>query len=360
MPVDIVHHRLHNQCLSWTDLTQPEEVVCRLGAVQSQDYAGGKWALGLRMAAATDAAVEQAFAAGKILRTHVMRPTWHFVAPQDIRWLLALTAKRVHATNASMYRQLELDRATIRKSYRVLEKTLQGGKHLTRAELGAAFAQAGIPEPQGMRLGYLMMSAELDAIICSGARRGKQFTYALLEERAPAVGKLAREEALVELTRRYFATRGPATLHDFTWWSGLTMADARAGIQSLSSRFLSEEIGGKTYWFDPSTSPAARKSPQVHLLPNYDEYFIGFRDRSAIGKWVSPLYLEENSVALNAHIFLVDGYIAGGWRRTIKKDRVLIEMTRLTALSRDQEGALERAARQYGDFLGLKAEITQP
>lgn len=357
MPVDIVRHRLHNQFLSWTNLTEPEEVVHRLGAVQSQDYAGGKWALGLRMVTATDADMDHAFAAGKILRTHVMRPTWHFVAPQDIRWLLALTAARVHAVNAFMYRQLELDRATIKKSYKVLEKALQGGKQLTRAELGTAFAQAGIPEPQGMRLGYLMMSAELDAILCSGARRGKQFTYALLEERAPPVRELAREEALAELTRRYFATRGPATLQDFTWWSGLTMADARAGIQSLAPQFGSEEIEGNTYWFDLSSSPATRKSPQAHLLPNYDEYFIGFRDRSAIGRLVSPFHVEENSVALNAHILLVDGYIVGGWRRTVKKDSVSIEATRVTDLSKSQERAIERAARRYGDFLGLRIEI---
>ena len=357
MTADIVRHRLHNQFLTQTDITQPEEVVRRLGAVQSQDYAGGKWALGLRMDGATDAAIDQAFNEGKILRTHVMRPTWHFVAPEDIRWLLALTAPRVHAVNAFMYRKLELDQTIIKKSYQVLERVLQGGKQLTRSELGSAFEKTGISKAEGMRLGYFMASAELDGIICSGPRRGKQFTYALLEERAPKAADFKRDEALAELTRRYFATRGPATLHDFTWWSGLTMADAKEGMESVKRHFVSEEIEGKTYWFDSSNSPAAFKSPVAHLLPNYDEYFIGFKDRSAIGKMVSPLHPQENSVALNAHIVIVDGQIVGGWRRTVKKDNVLLEFMLIADLTKAQGRAVEEAAHQYGEFLGLQVQM---
>src|SRR5512139_384836 len=244
MTLDIVRHRLHNQFLSQTNCTSPAQVVEQLGAVQSQDYAGAKWALAQRLKdPATDVAIDKAFNEGKILRTHVMRPTWHFVAPGDIRWLLMLTGPRVHVGSAFMYRKLELDQAIVKKSYRVLEKALQGNKQLTRAELGIAFEKAGILA-EGQRLGYFMMSAELDGIICSGARRGKQFTYALLEERAPQVKPLKRDEALAELVRRYFTTRGPATLHDFTWWSGLTMAEAKEGIESVKSQFVSEEIEG--------------------------------------------------------------------------------------------------------------------
>ncbi len=356
MTVDIVRHRLHNQFLTQTDMTEPAEVVRRLGAVQSQDYAGGKWALGLRMNGISDAAIDQAFNEGKILRTHVMRPTWHFVAPEDIRWLLMLTGPRVQSGNAFMYRQQELHREIIRKSYAVLEEALQGNKQLTRTELGSVFEKAGIKNAEGIRLGYFMMSAELDGIICSGGRRGKQFTYALLEERAPKVKALKRDEALVELTRRYFATRGPATLHDFTWWSGLTMADAKEGIESLKSQFVSETIEGKTYWLDSSVSPAAVISPVAHLLPNYDEYFIGFKDRSAIGKMVSPLLPQENSVALNAHIVIVDGQIVGGWRRTLKKEEALIEFMLIAELTKTQERAVVKATNQFGEFLQLRVE----
>lgn len=356
MSLDVVRQRLHNQLLSQSMLTQPGEVVERLGAVQSQDYAGAKWALGLRMKEATEAAIDQAFNEGRILRTHILRPTWHFVAPQDIRWMLGLSGPRVHATNAFMYRQLEVKRADLRKSYKVFEKILQGGKQLTRSELGSAFAKVGIVA-NGPRLGYFMMSAELDGIICSGARRGKQHTYALLEERVPNARKLDREEALAELTRRYFVTRGPATLQDFTWWSGLTVVDAKLGIEMVKAQFVSEVIDGKMYWFERSVSPKKEKSPAAHLIPNYDEYFIGFKDRSAIGKLVSPLHPEDNSVALNAHIVIVDGQIVGGWRRTLKKDAVLIEMQLIAHLAEAEHEAIVEAADRYGEFLGLPAEL---
>ncbi|HUF00673.1 MAG TPA: winged helix DNA-binding domain-containing protein [Anaerolineales bacterium] len=356
MTLDIVRHRLYNQFLSHTNFTEPGQVVGSLGAVQSQDYAGAKWALGQRMKGATDPILDKAFNEGKILRTHLMRPTWHFVTPEDIRWMLALTAPRVHAVNAFMYRQLELDRAIIKKSYRVLEKALQGNKQLTRSELGSAFETAGIVA-KGPRLAYFMMSAELDGIICSGARKGKQFTYALLEERAPRVQALRRDEALAALTRRYFVTRGPATLHDFTWWSGLTVADAKEGIEAVKSQFVNEVIDGKTYWFDSSVAPTLEKSPAVHLLPNYDEYFIGFKDRSAIGQVAGRAGIKGDDPSLLANVIILDGQIVGGWRRTLKKKEVLIEFMLITDLTNTQERAAARAASQYGEFLRLQVEI---
>jgi len=356
MALDIVRHRLHNQLLSQTELSQPGQVVTCLGAVQSQDYAGAKWAIAQRTTGLTDSLIDTAFNAGKILRTHLMRPTWHFVTPEDIRWMLALTAPRVHAGNGFMYRQLELDRATIRKSYTALEEALQGNKNLTRTELALEFEKAGIIA-QGQRLSYFMMSAELDGIICSGPRRGKQFTYVLLEERAPRVRKLSRDEALAELARRYFSTRGPATLQDFTWWSGLTMADANKAIEMVKFQFGREVIGKKHYWYDSSVSPAKEKSPTAHLLPNYDEYFIGFKDRSAIGKIIRQLNLDPNNPAFIAHIIIIDGQIAGGWRRTLKRDAVIVKLNLLTHLTKTENQAVMAAVEQYGEFLGLPIEI---
>lgn len=355
---DIAHLRLRNQGLSDLRFKDVIDVVTQLGAVQAQDYAGAKWALGQRMKDTTDATLEKAFADGEILRTHVLRPTWHFVTPADIRWMLALTAPRVHAANAFMYRKLELDNAIIKKSYTVLEKALQGNKHLTRTELASAFEKAGIIA-EGHRLGYFMMSAELDRIICSGSRKGKQFTYALLEERVPRVKALGREQALAELTRRYFATRGPATLQDFTWWSGLTMADAKKGIEMVKSHFANEMLEGQTYWFANSRSPAPfrEKSPKAYLLPNYDEYFIGFKDRSAIGEVVRRSDLPENSPALNAHIIILDGQIVGGWRRTLKTDAVLVELNPIATLTKAENQAVTDAANRYGAFLGLSVEL---
>ena len=355
---EIAHLRLHNQGLSEFRFKDPNDVVTQLGAVQAQDYAGAKWALGQRIQNATDAQIDQSFNEGEILRTHVMRPTWHFVTPPDIRWMLELTAPRVHAANAYMYRNLGLDNAIFKQSNAAMTKALQGGRHLTRTELASDFKKAGIVA-DGLRLGYFMMYAELEGLICSGARRGKQFTYALLEERAPKVDPLKHDEALAELVRRYFMTRGPATLQDFTWWSGLTMAEAKNGIEMVKSQFESEVLNSQTYWFASSMVPAREISPTAHLLPNYDEYFIGFKNRSAIGEAVRQSNLAENTLALNAHILIMDGQIVGGWRRTIEKDGVLVELNLITNLTKTEKRAIAYAANRYGRFLDLPVELVE-
>ncbi len=190
-----------------------------MGAMQAQDYPGAKWGIGLRGARLTDAAVEEAFGQGRILRTHLQRPTWHFVAPADIRWMLALTASRVHTANGPCYRRYGLDSTLLARSRQVLERTLAGDRHMTRAELATALRQDGIAAA-GMRLAYLMMHAELEGVVCSGARRGKQMTYALLAERAPLATVMPRDQALSALAARYVASHGPATVRDFCWWAG--------------------------------------------------------------------------------------------------------------------------------------------
>ena len=354
--LNITGLRLANQKLSASSFKNPAEVVSWLGAVQSQDYAGAKWALSLRANGITDADIEQACTDGSILRTHLLRPTWHFVTPDDIRWMLKLTAPRVHAAGAFMYRQSGLDKAIFKKSNATLEKALQGGQQLTRTELASALNKVGIPA-EGFRLGYLMMYAELEGIICSGARRGKQFTYALLQARAPQVKALTRDEALAELTSRYFSTRGPATLHDFAWWSGLTMADAKNGIEMVKSKFVNEVIAGQTYWFGEFASVPKVKSPTAYLLPNYDEYFIGFRDRSAIGQVTQRAGIQGDDQALIAHVIILDGQIVGGWRRTLKKDEVLVEMSLITKLTKPEIQAINAGAERFGKHLGLPVSV---
>ena len=357
MTLDIAFYRLHNQCLLENKLTTPEAVVSWLGAVQAQDYAGAKWALGQRIRDATDTALEQAFNEGRILRTHLLRPTWHFVTPDDIRWMLELTAPRVRAKLKYMDRQLELDNVIIKRSNAAMTKALKGGKHLTRAELGSALRKSGI-NTDGLRLGQLTGHAELDGVVCSGPRRGKQFTYAVLEERVAPVKPLTREEALAELVKRYFLTRGPATLQDFTWWSGLTMADARNGIEMVNSQFVSEVINNQRYWFRETKLPARKKSPSAYLLPNYDEYFIGFKDRSAIGEVAQRAGIKKDDPAFIAHIIILDGQIVGGWRRTLKKDEVLMEASLITELTIPEKQAIADAAERFGKFLGLPVSLS--
>jgi hypothetical protein len=353
---EIVQMRLRNQRLPVTTFKAPVEVVSYLGAVQSQDYAGAKWALGQRMVDASDAALDKAFNDGSILRTHLLRPTWHFVSPEAIRWMLKLTAPRVHGVNAFMYRKTEMDRPIIWKSYAVLEKSLRGNKQLTRAELGSAFEKSGIMA-EGVRLGYFMMSAELDGIICSGARRGKQFTYALLEERVPPVKEISRDEALAELVKRYFSTRGPATLQDFMWWSGLAMADAKQGLEMVKREFQHAEVYGNAYWFARTLSDAGTEPPTAYLLPNYDEYFIGYKDRSAIGELTTKANIPQDDPSLFAHIIILDGQVSGGWKRTLEKNKVVVDITPITKLTRPEKQTVTAAAERYARYLGLAAEL---
>jgi hypothetical protein len=259
--LDIARARLSNQLLGSEKKRFPGEVVSWLGAVQAQDFAAAKWALGLRLQRSTDAEVEKAYNAGQVLRTHVMRPTWHFLAPQDIRAVLALTAHRVRAGSASMHRKLELDGRLLSRCHRVLTAALRGGQHLTRTELADRLAAARI-EARGQRLAYILMDAEFAALICSGPRKGKQFTYALLEERVPKTRALSSEEALGQWTLRYFLGHGPAQAKDFAWWSGLTMQEAQHGIELAKGSLLRDTIDGKTYWRTTSTpSPTGTAAP---------------------------------------------------------------------------------------------------
>jgi len=352
MALDVVNHRLHNQRLSTTNFKTPKEVVNWLGAVQAQDYAGAKWALGQRLKDSNDTILEQAFTDGSILRTHLLRPTWHFITPEDIRWLLMLTAPRVHTVNAFMYRQTGLDKRMLRKGITILEKELQNGKQLTRDELASALEKAGIPT-DNLRSAHLMMYAELEGIICSGARRGKQFTYALLEERVPPTKAITRDEALTELAKRYFTSRGPATLKDFTWWSGLTTTDARIGIEMVKSQFVSTIINDQTYWFRESESPVKRKTITAHLLPNYDEYIVGYTDRSLIHNISHDKKLDARGNVLFQNTIMINGRVTGTWKRTLKKSSLEVELNPFNAMMKTESQAVTEAIARYGKFIEL-------
>jgi hypothetical protein len=354
--INLSRRRLRNQKLVGSGFRKPEDVVAWLGAVQAQDYAAAKWAVGLRANGITEADVERAFNKGAILRTHFLRPTWHFVTPADIRWMLALTAPRVHAVSAYYYRKFELDGGTFARSRAALESALEGGKHLTRSELALVLQRAGIPA-NSLRLGYLTMHAELDAVICSGARRGKQSTYALLDERVPRATNLTRDEALAELTRRYFSSRGPATIRDYVWWSGLTVREAKAGLDMVRPALVRRTIGQRTYWFVASRSPAPPAS-STYLLPNYDELLIAYKDRGpALGLPPSTAVSLEGRDAF-AHPLVIDGDLAGVWRRTLKTDSVLVETVPYRHLTPANTRALAAAAERYGRFMNTPVTLS--
>jgi hypothetical protein len=223
---DIINYRLFNHQIAETSFTQPEDIISYYGAMQSQDWAMAKWALGLRLPHLNEKDVEEKFNAGKILRTHIMRPTWHFVSPKDIRWIQQLTSHRVHQAIKLHFGKFDITPKLLSKTESIITKALEGKNYLTREELNAHFAKNKIGGDR-MRLTYLIMHAELQCLVCSGPRKGKQFTHALLEERAPAALALSRDEALKKLTHIYFNSRGPATAYDFSWWSGFTLKEVR-------------------------------------------------------------------------------------------------------------------------------------
>ena len=353
----IVRRRLHTQRLTGAGFAHPEDVVGWLGAVQAQDYGASKWAVGMRQGRASDAAVERAFAEGRILRTHVLRPTWHFVLPADIRWLLTATAPRIQAGNAGRYRQLGLDADTLRRGEKLIAGALRSGDQLTRQELADVLAAAGIAV-DGQRLPHLLMNAELNAVICSGARRGLQQTYALLDERAPDARDLPREEALAEFARRYFASHGPATAKDFATWASLTLAEVKSSVEAAGCSLRREEIGSVAFWSgaDQVARTPALRSPAVRLVQGYDEYLMGYTETKGVlarpgTRWVPA------TPPVFALVVLRDGRVAGFWKRTLRRHEVLVEAALLEPFDDAQTRKLEQEAARYGAFIGLDARV---
>jgi hypothetical protein len=336
--------RLRNQKLTGRGLARPEDVVAWFGAVQAQDFVGAKWAVSLRGVKLADADVEAAFAEGRILRTHVLRPTWHFVAAADIRWMLALTAPRVQALNRNYGRTLGLDDRLFTRGRQVVERALEGGRFLTRKQLSLELGKARI-EARGQRLAHLLMDIEQQAVICSGPRVGVQFTYALVSERAPRATSLSREESLAELARRYFQSHGPATLRDFCWWSGLTVRDARAAVALAKVEVMAE----------PPALDLAKNA--TYLLPNYDEYLIAYRDRGAVLDPARARNLGVYTTREYPHHAVVDGRVAGSWRRTISSTALRIDVRPYARLAPNGRRALVEQAKRYGESLGLTAEV---
>ncbi|MCW3123073.1 MAG: hypothetical protein JWQ38_2565 [Flavipsychrobacter sp.] len=348
---DIISARLSHQQLTVTRYSTPEGIVGYMGAVQAQDYAAAKWATGLRLQDSTDSDMESAFNQGTILRTHVMRPTWHFVAPQDIRWLLKLTAPRVHAFNAYMYRKMDVDDAVFKKSSKLLSKSLKGNNFLTRPDIEVIFNKAGIATDD-VRMVCIMMHAELDGLICSGPRIGKQFSYALLEERVPAVKEISKDEGLARLTELYFTSRGPATLQDYIWWSGLTAAECRGGLAMMKSKLQHDVIDGQEYWSAIVLGKRIEKADVAFLLPNFDEYSVAYKDRGVMFD-AKKIKHEPGPMALLGNIIILNGQVAGVWKRTIKKDRVDLALNFYHKITKAQQKEIDVAIEKYSQFIGL-------
>lgn len=351
---DILRLRLRNTGLIH-QFKSAADAVSHLGALQAQDYSAAKWALGLRVKNSTDGDIERAFNEGRILRTHVMRPTWHFVMPEDIRWMQELTAPRVKALLAHYNRKLELDDELFARSNAAIVGALQGHTYLTRQELKAILTETGI-KTDVQRLAHIIVWAELAGLICSGPRRGRQFTYALLEERVAKAKDLSRDEALAKLALTYFTSHGPAQLKDFSWWSGLASKDARHALDSIKQELEQATLNGKRYWFSDSSIAMAQGSPSAFLLSIYDEYTIAYKDRSDISEVRDIERMISRGNALTA-VIILDGRVAGTWNKTLKKNTVEIWLHPFRKFSADEQEALEAAADRYGKFVGIPSVL---
>ncbi len=352
----IATRRLFAQRLIGEPLASPVEVVRWLGAVQSQDYVGAKWALAQRSQPTSDAELDQAFDAGAILRTHVLRPTWHFVLPEDIRWLVELTGPGVQRGLAGRYRRLDIDAKLIARSNSLLANALAGGRYLTRPDIGQVLANRGI-QPDGQRLPHLIMAAELEGLIVSGPRRGKEFTYALLQERAPSARRMDRGQALRELTLRFFRGHGPARVSDFVWWSGLTAAEARLGLEAAGAELEREVLDENEYWSGDHSVPRRPPSPTAHLLPNFDEYTVAYQDRDALYIDGSFDPRQSSFGRVLGNVVIVDGRVRGAWRRTTTSGVLRLQIRLLRELEVAERQAVDEAGRVLARFLSKPVEL---
>ncbi|GAB3947498.1 winged helix DNA-binding domain-containing protein [Spirosoma harenae] len=352
---DVARVRLVNQQIEESTFRTPSELVSWMGALQGQDGNMVKWAMGVRLPDYTEAQITHALDSGELVRTHLLRPTWHIVAAQDIYWLLDVTAPHVKTLLKSSLKSLEISEELIVQSHTIIEKALIEHTYLTRGELMLELQKSSIRTDEN-RSAHLMMRAELDGIVCNGPINGKQITYALLEERIPKPPSLTREEGLAKLAYTYFSSHGPATILDFVWWSGLSVTDARRALEMIKSDLNSELIGNQTYWFRSTLRTGFARTKTIHLLPAFDEYTVSYKDRSAV------LSAEDQKQAISANgifspIIVLDGQIIGVWKRVSKKEKAVIEPVFFKPVDSSIVQLLAEAIDPYSRFLGQPVEI---
>jgi hypothetical protein len=394
MRSDVLRRRLATQRLTGNALSTATDVVRLLECVQSQEYAHALWSLGMRTSGLTLTDVQAEFDSGSFLRTHILRPTWHFVAAEDIRWIQQVTAPRVQKLNQTIYRQHGLDPVALDRGLAIVAEELEGGRYRTRSELGRALADRGLAS-QGIGLAYIVMHAELEGVLCSGPVRGAQQTYALLDERVPRAASVAGDT--VELARRFFFGHGPASVQDLARWSSLTISQCRNALDAMKDQLSCLVVEGVELWFDPvldsfarvaslradrASSPPTSSSlpdertpplappqlggarsgdmrssrrPRALLIPLYDELTLSYpriNFPQAAGHPHPP----------GADLFVGCVVIAetnvGLWRRTVQGRKMIMEITVAPGVLPTAREILETAAVDLAAFVGKQLELT--
>jgi len=344
-PTPLPLQRLQGQLLAGNAESSARAVVSHLGAMQAQDYLASLWAIGSRMRSATESAVEEALARREIVRCWPMRGTLHCVAAEDARWMLELLAPRVLTRHRNrLERDYALDAKTRRRARAVVERLLGGGRALTRGELYAKLEEAHIDTASSRGL-HLIFTLAHELVLCFGARRGKQPTFVLLNEWLPQTKPRSREESLAELARRYFASHGPATIPDFVWWSGLTRKEA---VQAIALAELDP--------MEPRAVGAAARRTSLHLLAPFDEFTVAYKDRGAI---LDPAFARQVNAGggIISAIVVIDGVVAGRWKRTLRGSAVDLEVSPFRELTEKELRALQKEAQRYGAFIGAEAVL---
>ena len=352
---DIARMRILNQRIAGSHFSSPDEVVRWMGAMQAQDYAGAKWAIGLRLPGSHEADIEQAVRDRKILRTWPQRGTIHFVTPEEVRWRLNLSTPRILSGAKRRHENLALTPAIFQQALELFHGALSGDKQLSRPDMMAVLEHAGITTA-GQRGYHILWYLSQTGHLCFGPLEGKQATFALLDEWVPPADDIPREEALRRLTETYFCSHGPATVHDLMWWSGLTAKSIKTGLD-LSKGLTCEEVDGKIYWMSEDLPATTLPVPSAYVLPGFDELLLGYKDRTASLDREHLTHVIPGGNGVFSHTLVIDGKIEGIWKRTLKRDHIAVELSLFRSLSSGQNDAAERAFTSYGKFMGLPVVI---
>lgn len=322
---ELLNTRLYNQLLAVHGKKTPHEVVSWMGAMQSQSLDMAKWAIGVRLQGKTVKDIDDALDTGKIIRTHILRPTWHFVSAEDIHWMFDLSNPRLKPVYQSYCKMSSSDETLIYRGVPVVEKALSDGKHLTKQEISDILHAHNI-KADTRHLTLIISYAEMEGILCNGRQNGSKQTFTSLEAWAPRKEKLHKDEALARLAQRYFASHGPATVNDFAWWSGLTLTDCKHALEMVTDNFVSETANGRVFWMRNNIQTPPETGDPVQLLPPFDEFVVSYKDRSELidethyGKVMTKNGLFSPTVMLN-------GEIIGSWKKTIQKGTPKVELS---------------------------------
>jgi hypothetical protein len=352
---EISRIRLHNQKIVTTEFKTAKEIVSYMGAIQAQDFTMSKWAIGLRLLNSHESDIDHAIDNGEIIRTHVMRPTWHFVAAEDLGWMVTLTSNRIKSTLKTRQKNLELSEDLILKCLNIIEKEFQKSSDLTRSEISQALQKEKIRTDEN-RLSHILLCAELEGMVCSGKIKNGKPTHSLISERVTFMNKMTLDESLAELAKRYFTSHGPATLKDFIWWSGLSARDARNALEFVRSSFISEKVGSEEYWLTDRFPRKTKTDLSVYFLPAYDEFLISYADRSAS---ISPTY-NKKTISQNGifrPVIVVDGKVAGIWKKTKMRDQTIIETSDFESRDKIDEEHVKNCTLNVCEFYGKNRQI---